>query len=414
MKIALLILLFVFVPRASAEIPVGEVLKDPAVTGTIPVRWNRDRNGYLTDVDTREKAQALVTWRSDERTEKPLRLIWKGPQGETKRVQVRTCEEYLDTRDLHYRPEASEDRKLEHWFRFRCESLRRIVEAQPSRESYVRDYRFHQGSLTELPPCVGAMGGVDGYRTSVERALETLSSWKSFAPDKTVVRADQHEIVFQNKDETVTAEASVWGDFNGDGIEDVLLLTATQPSGIDSRYKDYAAVALTRYRGERFFRALGEQGEWACRPQTALKVTECRWDHIDEQRATFVASLKGKQFQKAFDFWKGIFSKCEETMSEERRLNFLADLSAAAQRAGNSEVCRDLAKRGLATEAKDWTSTQTVIRSLKQNYALCDSKVRFDPAKRPRPNSGFEGEALQVEDPLYPWEDQNPNDDPRR
>ena len=383
-------------------------------TGTIPVRWTRGQSGYLKDVDSREKAQKLISWHSDEESERPLRLILQTSGGETKRLQVKNCEDYLEARDLHYRPEASEDRSHEHYFRFRCESLRRITEAKPSKVSYLRDYRFHSGSLKELPPCVGAMGGVDGYRTAVERALETLSSWKSFAPDKTVVRAEKEAIVFQDKDETITAEMSVWGDFNGDGIEDVLLLTATQPSGIDGRYKDYSAVALTRFKGESFFRALGELGDWACRPQTSLKVGVCRWDHVDEQRLTFVNAIKAKQYDRALAFWRDVFTKCELLMSEERRLNFLADLSAVANRAGKNEECKNLAQRGLATEATSWTSTQTAIRSLKQNYAICEGQIRFDPKKRPKPNAGVSDEVLQVDEVLYPWEAQERNADPRR
>ncbi len=345
----------------------------------LPVRWSR--TGVLKDIKSVEQARDLITWKSDEEFEFPLRLFWVDGRGIKKTLEVKKCEDYLAARDLHYRPLSNSDRREERRFRYRCESLRRITEAKPSKESYLKDYKFSSGSLGELPPCLGGMGGSSGYGESVDRAMESLGSWHSFAPDKSVVRAQGNEIVFQDREETITAEFMVWGDFNNDGIEDVLALVATQSQGMDQQYKDYQAVALTRLKGESFFRALGEQGEWACLPQLNIQQDECRWDTIDSRRSVFLGHLKKKQYEKALSYWSGLFEKCEKKISEERKLHFLVDLSHAAYQANRFEVCEKFTKTGLQTTATEWTSTKSVLRALAQNHDLCVAKLRIKNPK---------------------------------
>lgn len=370
--------------------------------GEIAPRWTR--GGFLRDIDTAQKAQEQISWRAGEESDEALNLVWKGADGIDKTLEVKTCEDYLEARDLHYWPKTNRDRIREHRFRFRCEALRRITEAKPSKESYLKDYSFHTGALGELPPCVGGMGGVEGYRDAVEKAMATLTSWKSFAPDKTVVRAEKNEMVFQNREETITVDFVVWGDFNADGIEDVLALVATQPSGLGGSYKDYQAVALTRLKGETFFRALGEQGVWACLPQVGIKLTECRGDVLDEQRRQFETKLKAKNYVRALEFWSGVFDRCRTTLAEEKRLNFLADLSGTALAAKRWEQCETLAKQGLESAPTDWTSTRTVVRSLEKNRDVCAAKIRIvDPSKRLPTSVESEDGALQVSEPLDPW-----------
>ncbi len=389
------------------------LLSATSAFGEIAPRWSR--SGFLRDIESVQKAQTLISWRSDEESDSPLRLVWKTADGESKKIEVKTCEDYLAARDLHYWPQSNRDRLKEHRFRFRCESLRRIVEAKPSKESYLKDYVFHIASINELPPCVGGMGGVEGYRDSVDKAMGTLTSWKSFSPQKTVVRADKDELVFQDKDEAITAMFAVWGDFNGDGIEDVLALVATQPSGLNGSYKDFQAMALTRLKGERFFRALGEQGTWACLPQLAIKVGECRGDSLDLERQNFLAKLKTKGYLKALEHWSGFYERCLTTFGEERRLNFLADLSGAALSAKKWGMCESYANQGLQTSATEWTSTRTVLRSLAKNKDVCTAKIRMaDPSKRlPTAEESDDG-ALQVSEPLDPWVTPQPVSDPLR
>ncbi|MFP2911745.1 hypothetical protein ACLESD_43320 [Pyxidicoccus sp. 3LFB2] len=127
----------------------------------------------------------------------------------------------------------------------RCRVLKRVTQARPSRVSHVRNL-FSTQALGEVLPADLAPAfapGEDEDRARAGREGRTWSGWDSkvrFAPDP------DHKGTLRVQGDGVEGVLTLWaqGDFNGDGIEDVIVDRSMSPEG--GSLVDGATFLLTR------------------------------------------------------------------------------------------------------------------------------------------------------------------------
>jgi hypothetical protein len=177
-----------------------------------------------------ELACALGSWVSCEMVGDQLM------QGVEER-SVATCEEYLAAKKEGFEPSdgSTAGQADESFFKHPCATLEHLGRAKPSKQSFLADYHFSASSLADFPDCVDA-----GSKTKV-----------------TAVRP--HGFTFADDAQEVVLELVAWGDWNGDGIEDVLANVGTYAVG--GTLRTYTNVTFTRKAGEKVFRVVKEGGQ---------------------------------------------------------------------------------------------------------------------------------------------------------
>jgi hypothetical protein len=129
--------------------------------------------------------------------------------------------------------------------------------AKPSRVSYVKAFRLNDAALDRLPPTMtsGLIDDDDDQDAARKAELNGLS-WRKFIPGLKIQKkyANGIEVMEPALDDEgkpdpdhgaeVDLEIKAFGDFNGDGIEDVLLWTTDQ--AVRGTLYWFQPVALTR------------------------------------------------------------------------------------------------------------------------------------------------------------------------
>jgi hypothetical protein len=124
------------------------------------------------------------------------------------------------------------------------EEIRRLLaQAKPSRVSYLADFKFDEQSMTKLPPTLG----IHVSEESLERARLAESKGKSWAdtdPDARIKPYGVFAATVRGKDFLEKLEIEARGDFNGDGIEDIVIRTGD--ALLQGTYRATRVFILTR------------------------------------------------------------------------------------------------------------------------------------------------------------------------
>jgi hypothetical protein len=166
---------------------------------------------------------------------------------------VRSCGQYLAATDAGYQPADASTFGIDQagLFALRCPMLREIAKAHPSQQSDLQTFRFTRRSLEELPACVAEGCGADAGGASKGATLAGAH----------VVEASEGHLDFAADDQEVLLDVAAWGDFDGDGREDILVQVQTRAS--DGECRSYGQVILTRWPGERVL-AVADPGSTNC------------------------------------------------------------------------------------------------------------------------------------------------------
>ena len=160
-----------------------------------------------------------------------------------KNVTNCNCREYLGLKEKGFHAEDTYSIAMESWFKSTCYSLRYLEKAIPSRISYLKNFRLTNAPLKNLPLTLDLILSGDDEREA-KAALEKGMTWKDFAPDAKVEVTNPNEIVIKREDSETNLTLLAWGDFNHDGVEDILL--DVSHSVTSGTYRDYGHVILTR------------------------------------------------------------------------------------------------------------------------------------------------------------------------
>ena len=116
-----------------------------------------------------------------------------------------------------------------------------LKKAKPAKTSYIDNFDLTEDPLRYLPPSIGITLSGDEAR-SVEEAIRKGQTWQEYDPTASVTIKDKNniEIKYEGGGFTfITLQA--WGDFNQDGIEDILLFLL-QDTGGSLTYSEHAIL----------------------------------------------------------------------------------------------------------------------------------------------------------------------------
>ncbi|MBZ4416619.1 hypothetical protein [Myxococcus sp. RHSTA-1-4] len=127
----------------------------------------------------------------------------------------------------------------------RCRALKMVTTARPSRVSHVRDL-FSTKALGKVLPAALAPAIVPGDAEERSRASGEGRTWNDLDSRLRFEPIPERKEELRVRGSGVTGDLSQWalGDFNGDGVEDLILLRTVSPEGGSA--VDMAAFLLTR------------------------------------------------------------------------------------------------------------------------------------------------------------------------
>lgn len=214
--------------------PLDDRVTEAAATrpaGTLPVRWTAAVPMAAGDWPDVAK---LLDRPVDIHTDKKMVLV----EGKDEKSPT-TGTEYLKLRDAGYTFKTNYDNMKEAWFKAATLPLVWLSRCKPARQSFLRDFdpaKDPQGTLAILPASVGfdlASQHTDGL-------------WMKAWPGSTAkATAQPREIDVRDHEGGQTIlQVLAWGDSNGDGVEDCLLLVANYAT--EGTFKSYQYVTVTR------------------------------------------------------------------------------------------------------------------------------------------------------------------------
>jgi hypothetical protein len=207
-----------------------------------PVTWPADLAGpKRTDLD-----QAL---------DKPLDYPWHMFDRKTgTRHDAGTCRELLaldptsepkDVNDDGEPPSRliSNDWNIYDEYLVGCRLVVAVQTARPSKVDYLGPFLLDNARLKEIPAAV-----IPTPSTHEEASLKKASargvSWKAWDPRIHVTKTFGTTVLVESRDTRCTLSVRARGDFNGDGIEDLLLWRSG--GGQEGTWNSVAAFVLTR------------------------------------------------------------------------------------------------------------------------------------------------------------------------
>ncbi|MDB4987879.1 MAG: hypothetical protein JWN04_3057 [Myxococcaceae bacterium] len=213
------------VPRANtpAEQPAASVPSDrppgaasdaavlaPAATGNYPVKW-------WSGLDLPSAAQASARYTANEPE------LFGELEHAGSRAQPASCKQWAELHAQQYEAVDGLAEQTDRGAKLRCATLQLIEHAKPARISYVRDLRWDHSLLGLLPAAIATVVNEEGQRI-VEAASAAGKSFKQLQP-KAQLRPstdqDTLEIVEAGKQMMIVLYPQAWGDFDGDGLDDV-------------------------------------------------------------------------------------------------------------------------------------------------------------------------------------------------
>ena len=158
--------------------------------------------------------------------------------------KVTTYKRYKELQDKGYYPETNWDILYQFRFTENCTSLELLKKAKPSNVSYIEDFDLTDNPLEALPPTLDLINTSD----EIEKAEETIrqgKTWKAYDPTAIFEIKDEYAVHIEgdlnsiNEGNDIYIDQQAWGDFNDDGIEDVLLLVTYYIKGASYRSCNY-------------------------------------------------------------------------------------------------------------------------------------------------------------------------------
>ncbi len=243
----------------------GESGADPQSSNPgkrLPVRWTAAVD--LTDLQSVEAALDRRVITSDGEP-----LVLRKDFGDADTLSVTTGREWIKALKDGYGAYTTADMISQNWFDFTVGTIMLLTNARPSVASYVGDFQFGTNALDDLPCTLHPR-----WNQYVELAIEDgrvfpdlPTDWNEIAdrsdfvgcgnscpryaevfPDAVVGEhsPEQVELLVGNEDAGVQTilKLVAWGDFDGDGIEDLLMQQSTYYRGGSGRIYDH--IVLTR------------------------------------------------------------------------------------------------------------------------------------------------------------------------
>ncbi len=165
---------------------------------------------------------------------------------------LRNCAAYLKEMGRGFRAANDRDQRRLQLLRADCRALDLLRSARPARRSAIgdawRDPRY-------LPPTLSFLPSAESRHQALAAQYKGLS-WKDSEPGVRVTSSGPKQIAMDTGSGVVRLEWYARGDFDGDGVEDVLVRVATYAK--QGTYATIRLFLLTRDSPEQVLRVLRE------------------------------------------------------------------------------------------------------------------------------------------------------------
>ena len=158
-------------------------------------------------------------------------------------IEAGNCRALLDLRAKGYEPAGGSlgyTRERHHGAV--CTALVALKSAAPAKTSHLSDFRLSSRSPEVLPPILAASFVHSGDAAALKAEAQG-TSWRDYEP-RLAARTDGDELVVSGGTWEVRVQVYARGDFNGDGLDDLLVRAAESATG--GSYAAARLVLLTR------------------------------------------------------------------------------------------------------------------------------------------------------------------------
>jgi hypothetical protein len=178
-------------------------------------------------------------------------------------VVVKNCADYLGMESSFDPPDEQTARVLKS-AGIDCLALQALASARPSRSTFLAAFKLDEKSVAVLPPLLGAVVSADDQKR-VQAAESEGKSWLAFAPG---LKTSADSAGGGGLDGSLAVRLPGWelhlkeyarGDFDGDGIEDVLV--RDEIAGTTGTYADVRLFLLTRTSAGAVLRVAKQYGQ---------------------------------------------------------------------------------------------------------------------------------------------------------
>ena len=148
--------------------------------------------------------------------------------GSKVRQPIDNCKQYLKVRDHHLQPVKEFERAAYQEFGLMCLAARDIIRAEPATENYLQDFKLDQSAPQQLPKQLALVIAENEQQRMMKN--DRLQFWSQVEAAKLTSSKDHHAVyAVDGAEQTLSLLAS--GDFNRDGINDLLLMSRDRVSG---------------------------------------------------------------------------------------------------------------------------------------------------------------------------------------
>jgi hypothetical protein len=220
--------------------PEGQAQETPAVSR---VRWAEDlKLARIEDMNARLH-QAFEDEFSVTKDHRP--------------VVVKNCADYLGLGSSFDPPDEQTWQVLKS-AGIECLALRALASARPSRSTFLDAFKLDEKSVEVLPPSLGAVVSTDDQKR-VQAAESEGKSWLAFTPGLRAAPNPGGGLHVRLPGWEMLLKEYARGDFDGDGIEDVLV--RDEISGTTGTYADVRLLVLTRTSAGAMLRVAKQYGQ---------------------------------------------------------------------------------------------------------------------------------------------------------
>ncbi len=164
-----------------------------------------------------------------------------------KETTVRTCRDFLGIAGKPFDTEDDTDWNAIWYQGMRCFALDWLSRARPAARSFFAGFDWSKVRLTDLPPELGLPISPEERRT-VKQASAACKSLRDLDAGARVVRRKGDDIVVRGRDWAGTLTLLGRGDFDGDGIDDLMI---ERTGGLRRGTAAAASLFLLSKRSER-------------------------------------------------------------------------------------------------------------------------------------------------------------------
>jgi hypothetical protein len=135
------------------------------------------------------------------------------------------CREWTKLHAEGYKPTTTVEAQADSGAELRCMTLLLLQRARPAKTSYIRDLVWNSSLLSVLPASVATTFNAEREQAVAKAVSEGLALSRFDPKARGKTSDDEHtlEIIEGNGQTMIIVHAEAWGDFNGDGVDDVAL-----------------------------------------------------------------------------------------------------------------------------------------------------------------------------------------------